>query len=45
MPVFTFSDREWIFQRKDYAERVTESLFHKLLRIDDLSGAGRLYLP
>jgi hypothetical protein len=45
LPVFTFSDADRIFQSKDYAERVVESLFDKLLRIDDLRGAGQLYLP
>jgi len=45
LPVFTLSAAERIFQSKDYAERVIESLFDKLLRIDDLRGAGRLYLP
>jgi hypothetical protein len=32
-------------QSKDYAEHVTESLFDKLLRIDDFRGTGRIYLP
>ena len=45
LPVFTLSDAERIFQSKDYADRVIESLFDKLLQIDDLRGTGRLYLP
>jgi hypothetical protein len=45
LPVFTLSDGDRILQSKDYAERVTESLFDKLLRIDGLRGTGRLYLP
>lgn len=45
LPVFTLSDAEEIYRSKDYAERVVESLFDRLLRIDSLSGAGRLFLP
>jgi hypothetical protein len=45
LPVFTLSDADRIFQSKDYAEGVTESLFDKLLRIDGLRGTGRLYHP
>lgn len=45
LPVFTLSDPDRIFHDKDYAERVTESLFDHLLRIDTLRGTGRLYLP
>lgn len=45
LPVFTFADAERIFQSKEYAERVVESLYDQLLRIDSLRGTGRLYLP
>jgi hypothetical protein len=45
LPVFTFSDADRIYHSKDYAERVVESLFDQLLRIDELRGTGRLYLP
>lgn len=45
LPVFTLSDADRIFHSKDYADRVTESLFDQLLRIDTLRGTGRLYLP
>jgi hypothetical protein len=45
VPVFTLSNSDRIFQSKDYADRVAESLFDKLLRIDGLRGTGRLYLP
>jgi len=45
LPVFTFSDADRLFQSRDYADQVTESLFDKLLRIDSLRGTGRLYLP
>jgi hypothetical protein len=29
----------------DYVERVVEVLYDYLLRIDDVRGAGRLYVP
>ena len=45
LPVFTFSDADRIYQSKDYVDRVVESLFDQLLRIDTLRGTGRLYLP
>ncbi|HYV34664.1 MAG TPA: hypothetical protein VE988_03105 [Gemmataceae bacterium] len=44
-PVFTLSDADRVFLDKDYAERVTDSLYEKLLRIDGLRGTGRLFLP
>lgn len=45
LPVFTLADADRILQSKDYAERVVESLFDQLLRIDALQGTGRLFLP
>jgi hypothetical protein len=45
LPVFTFSDADRIYHSKDHANRVVESLFDQLLRIDTLYGTGRLYLP
>src|SRR5262245_57069916 len=42
LPVFTLADVDRIFHSKNYAERVTESLFDQLLRIDTLRGTGRL---
>ncbi len=45
LPIFTLSDADRVYQSKDYAERVVESLFDKLLRIETLRGTGRLYLP
>jgi hypothetical protein len=44
-PVFTFSDADRLYQSKDYADRVVESLFDHLLRIESLRGTGRLFLP
>jgi len=45
LPVFTFSDADRIYQSKGYVDRVVESLFDQLLRIETLRGSGRLYLP
>lgn len=44
-PVFTFSDADRILQSREYLEEVAESLFDQLLRIDNLRGTARLYLP
>jgi hypothetical protein len=45
LPIFTFSDADRIYQSKVYANRVVESLFDQLLRIDTLCGTGRIFLP
>ena len=45
LPVFTFGDADEILRSPEYAQRVIESLFDHLLRIDVLLGTGRLYLP
>jgi hypothetical protein len=45
LPVFTFADADEILRDTAYAERVIESLFDHLLRIEALRGTGRLYLP
>jgi hypothetical protein len=45
LPVFTISDLEKFRNSRLYAERVLESLYDYLLRIDQVRGAGRLYLP
>lgn len=45
LPVFTLSAGERVMSSKDYAERVVESLFDQLMRIETLRGTGRLYLP
>ena len=45
LPVFTISDAEQVFRSKGYADRVVETLFDYLLRIDTLRGTGRLFLP
>jgi hypothetical protein len=45
IPVFTFADADSILHDRDYAERVIESLYDYLLRIDSVRGTGRLFLP
>jgi hypothetical protein len=45
LPVFTLSDADRVFDSKDYAASVVESLFDRLMRIDTLHGTGRIYLP
>jgi hypothetical protein len=45
LPVFTISDADQVFPSQNYADRVVESLFDHLLRIDTLRGTGRLFLP
>ena len=45
LPVFTFGDADRILQSTPYADKVVVSLFDQLLRLDELRGTGRLYLP
>jgi len=45
LPVFTLSDADQVCRSKEYAERVVESLYDLLLRVDSLRGTGRLFLP
>jgi hypothetical protein len=45
LPVFTIADMDRFRSDPTYVERVIEALYDYLLRIDDLRGAGRLYLP
>lgn len=45
LPVLTIADTERLRISREYAERVAESLLDTLLRIDELRGTGRLYLP
>ena len=39
LPIFTLSDSDRIYQSRDYTERMAESLFDKLLRVDSLKEA------
>ncbi len=45
LPVFTIADMTEFRTNSSYAERVVEALYDYLLRIDDVRGTGRLYLP
>lgn len=45
LPVFTVSDAGCILKNRDYAERVAEKLLEYLMRIDEIRGTGRLYIP
>jgi hypothetical protein len=45
LPVFTIADLNKFRKSRDYVERVVESLYDYLLRIDEVRGSGRLYLP
>ena len=44
LPVFTIADLDK-FKSRTYAERVVASIHDYLLRIDEIRGVGRLYLP
>ena len=45
LPVFTITDMNQFRTNSSYVERVVEVLYDYLLRIDDVRGAGRRYLP
>jgi hypothetical protein len=45
LPVFTISRPTHMLYSDEYAGRVVESLLDQLMRIDQLRGTGRLYLP
>ncbi len=45
LPVFTISDLDSFGTSRAYVERVLQTLYDYLLRIDDVRGTGRLYLP
>ena len=45
LPVFTVSDLDRFRNSRSFAEQVVESLYDYLLRIDEVRGCGRLYLP
>ena len=45
LPVFTIADMSEFRTDNSYVELVVEALFDYLLRIDDVRGTGRLYLP
>lgn len=45
LPVITIPNADLVLRNKIYAKRVAESLLDYLVRMDDLLGAGRLYVP
>lgn len=45
LPVITISNADRVLQDRLYAEKVAESLLDYLLRIEEVRGAGRLYVP
>ncbi len=45
LPVFTIASMSEFRTSNSYVERVVEALYDYLLRIDDVRGTGRLYLP
>jgi hypothetical protein len=45
LPVLTISSMAAFGNNRTYAEKVLEHLYDYLLRIDELRGTGRLYLP
>jgi hypothetical protein len=45
LPVFTIADVDEFRTSAAYVERVVEAVFDNVLRIDEIRGTGRLYLP
>ena len=45
LPVFTIGDLDRFQSSREYDNQVLERLYDYLLRIDELRGTGRLYLP
>ena len=45
LPVVTIADTERVLQDWAYAERVAVRILDYLMRIDEVRGAGRLYVP
>jgi hypothetical protein len=45
LPVITIADTDRILRDRPYAERVAERLLDYLMRIDEIRGTGRLYVP
>jgi len=45
LPIFTIADMNEFRMDNSYVERVAEVLYDYLLRIDEVRGTGRLYLP
>jgi hypothetical protein len=45
LPVFTIADLDKFGTSREYAEQVLLSVYDYLLRIDEVRGSGRLFLP
>ncbi len=45
LPVFTIADPDRVLQDRLYAEKVAERLLGYLMRIDEVRGTGRIYVP
>ena len=45
LPVFTIGDLDRFRKSKEYAHNALETLYDYLLRIDEVRGTGRLFLP
>jgi hypothetical protein len=45
LPVFTIADLDKFGASREYEERVVAALYDYLLRIDEVRGTGRLFLP
>lgn len=43
--MLTIADPDELVRNRDYAERVAARLLEYLYALEDLRGAGRLYLP
>jgi len=45
LPVITIADQDRVLQDRAYAEQVAERVLDYLMRIDEVRGVGRLYVP
>jgi hypothetical protein len=45
LPVITIANADRVMQDRVYAEQVAERLLGELMRIDDIRGTGRIYVP
>ena len=45
LPVFTLADAERLRIDRAYAERTAESLLEYLMRLDEVRGTGRIFIP
>ncbi len=45
LPVITIGDADRVLRDRIYAEKVAERLLDYLMRIDEVRGTGRIYVP